>query len=256
MEKALAVISFGTTFPDARQSIAKIEAELCAAMPDYDFYRAFTSSIVRKRIEDAEGIRIPGAGELMEELCAAGYKEVCCQSLHIMPGMEYEKMCRELIPYREKFDRFAIGEPLLSTPDDCRMVCEGLLSSLPERAPDEAWVYMGHGTEHFANAVYSEMENQFRALGAEHIYVGTVEKFPGIEYIRDRLKKRQIRRVTLAPLMIVAGNHVKNDLAGDNDDSWKSILTQDGFDVRLDLRGLGEVAAVREQFAAHCQSRK
>ena len=253
MKKALAVISFGTTVPEARRSIARIEETLCASMPDYDFYRAFTSSIVRTKIEREEGVRIPGAGELAEQLLAAGYEEVRCQSLHIMPGLEYEKMCRELAPYREKFARFSVGAPLLAAPEDCRRLCEALLSEMTERAREEAWVYMGHGSEHFANAVYSGLENQFRALGAERVYVGTVEGFPGLDYIRSRLRARQARRVTLAPLMIVAGDHAQNDLAGDGEDSWKSILTRDGFEVRFDLRGLGEFAAVREQFALHCR---
>lgn len=253
MKKALAVISFGTTFPDARQAIGLIEQTLCDAMPDYDFYRAFTSSIVRKKIEREEGLRIPGAGELAEQLLASGYEEVRCQSLHIMPGLEYEKMRRELAPYRERFARFTIGAPLLSAPEDCRAVCEGLLTGFPALAEDEAVVYMGHGTTHFANAVYSELENRFRDLGAERVYVGTVEGFPGLDYIRSRLRNRQVRRVTLAPLMVVAGDHARNDLAGDEPDSWRSVLLRDGYDVRLDLRGLGEFAAVRERFAMHCR---
>ena len=252
MKKALAVISFGTTLPDARQAIEMIEKNLSDALPGYDFYRAFTSSIVRKRIRETEGLEIPGAGELAERLFAAGYEEVRCQSLHIMPGLEYEKMCRELAPYREKFVKFTIGAPLLSEPEDCRAVCEGLLSELPALAEDEAVVYMGHGTTHFANAVYSELENRFRDLGAKRVYVGTVEGFPGLDYIRSRLRNRNVRRVTLAPLMVVAGDHARNDLAGDGPDSWRSILLGDGYDVRLDLRGLGELPAVRERFAAHC----
>ncbi len=253
MKRALAAVSFGTTYPDAREAIAQIEAGLCAALPGYDFYRAFTSSIVRRRIEQAEGVRIPGAGELMEQLAAAGYEEVRCQSLHVMPGLEYEKMCAEIAPYRERFQRFTVGAPLLAKPEDCLTVCEGLLDGIPARAPDEAYVYMGHGTGHFANAVYSELENRFRALGAERVYVATVEGFPGFQYVRDRLRARRVRRVTLAPLMVVAGDHARNDLAGDGEDSWRSMLLRDGVEVRLDLRGLGEIAAVRELFAAHCQ---
>lgn len=253
MKKALAVISFGTTYPDARKAITRIEDELRAALPDYDFYRAFTSSIVRKRIEREEGVRVPSPAELMETLLAAGYTEVRCQSLHVMPGIEYEKMCGELALFREKFEHFALGAPLLATPGDCRAVCEGLLAELPVLGEDEAWVYMGHGTEHFANAVYSEVENQFRALGAERVYVGTVEGFPGLDYLRARLAARRVKKVTLAPLMIVAGDHAQNDLAGGGDDSWKSILLRDGYAVDVKLRGLGDIAAVRARFAAHCR---
>lgn len=256
MKKALAAVSFGTAFPEARQAVAQIEETLRAAMPGYDFYRAFTSSVLRQKIGRAEGLQIPGAGELAEQLLAGGYEEARFQSLHVMPGLEYEKMCRELAPYREKFTRFTIGAPLLASPEDCRAVCESLLSGLPECAADEARVYVGHGTGHPANAVYGELERQFRALGAERVYVGTAAGFPGPDHIRSRLKKRHVRRITLAPLMIAAGAHVRNGLAGDTEGSWKAVLTRDGFEVRLDLRGLGEVAAIRERFAEHCKNGK
>lgn len=254
-KKALAVISFGTTYPRARQAIAQIEDRLRQALPDYDFFRAFTSGMVIRKIEREEGVRIPNPAELMEQLAAAGYEEVLCQSLHVMPGMEYEKMCMQLLLYRERFRVLSTGKPMLFHAEDYAEICRRLLREIPALADDEAYVYMGHGTEHFANATYSQVENMFRSMGAERVYVGTVEGFPGLDYIRGRLKWHGVRRVTLAPFMIVAGDHAQNDLAGEQEDSWKSILQADGYEVATDLRGLGELDAVGELFCAHaCQA--
>lgn len=250
-KKALAVISFGTTYPQARKAIGHIENDLCAALPEYDFYRAFTSGMVIRKIEREEGVKIPNPAELMQQLADAGYEEVLCQSLHVMPGLEYEKMLAQLAPYREKFQKLTVGKPMLFETGDYEHICERLLRDLPALAEDAAYVYMGHGTEHFANATYSQVENMFRFLGAERVFVGTVEGFPDLEYIRRRLKKHGVRKVTLAPFMIVAGDHAQNDLAGDEEDSWKSILEADGYEVTADLRGLGDMDAVRELFTQH-----
>lgn len=253
MKKALAVVSFGTTYPEARRAIEEIENALRAAFPDHDFYRAFTSSIVIRKIAREEGVIIPNPGELLEQLAAQGYEEVRVQTLHVIPGIEYEKMLRQMDPWRARFARLTVGKPMLFAAEDYEEICRELLAQMPALAEDAAYVYMGHGTEHFANAAYSQIENMFRALGAERVYVGTVEGFPDLDYVRGRLRRAGVRKVTLAPFMIVAGDHARNDLAGEEDDSWKSILEADGFEVTADLRGLGEIAATRALFARHCQ---
>lgn len=253
-KKALAVISFGTTYPEARRAIAQIENDLRAAFPDYDFYRAFTSGMVIRKIAREEGVTIPNPADLFAQLAADGYEEVLCQSLHVMPGLEYEKMLEQMAPWRTRFARFAVGKPMLYEAGDYRQICESLLNGLPALAADEAYAYMGHGTEHFANATYSQVENMFRFLGAERVYVGTVEGFPDLAYIEKRLARHGVRRVTLAPFMIVAGDHAQNDLAGPEEDSWKSILTAAGYDVTTDLRGLGDRDAVRSLFVSHCRA--
>lgn len=250
-KKALAVISFGTTYPQARQAIEEIEKSLRDALPEYDFFRAFTSGMVARKIERLEGIKIPSPAELMEQLVAEGYDEVLCQSLHVMPGVEYEKMLAQIAPYGEKLAKLLVGKPMLFAVRDYEHICAGLMERIPLQAADEAYVYMGHGTEHFANATYSQVENMFAFLGAERVLVGTVEGFPDLEYIRRCLKRLAVRKVTLAPFMIVAGDHAQNDLAGDEEDSWKSVLEADGYEVSVDLSGLGEFDTVRELFVVH-----
>ncbi len=250
-KKALAVISFGTSYPEARAAIENLEKTLAVARPDYDFYRAFTSGMVIAKIEREEGIRILNPAELMEQLAEQGYEEVICQSLHVIPGNEYEKMCAQMQPFAEKFHRFAVGKPLLYDQTDYLRCGRGLLGHMPKLAADEAFVFMGHGTEHFSNASYALMENTFRFLGAERVYVATVEGFPSFDYVLRRLHQHEVSRVYLAPLMIVAGDHAQNDLAGEEDDSWKSQLESEGFETQVMLRGLGEYAEIADLFAAH-----
>lgn len=250
-KKALAVVSFGTSYPDARVAIENLERTLAAARPEYDFYRAFTSGIVIRKIEREEGVRILNPGELMERLAAEGYDEVVCQSLHVIPGNEYEKMCEQIAGYRARFRRLEIGKPLLWEDTDYLRCGRALLQSLPRLAEDEAIVYMGHGSDHFSNASYALMENTFRFLGAERLYIATVEGFPNFDYILRRLHKHAVTRVYVAPFMIVAGDHAQNDLAGDEAESWKSLLETEGYDVTVLLKGLGEYPALGALFAAH-----
>ena len=251
-KRALAIISFGTSYPDARHAIELLEQALAAAMLDYDFYRAFTSGMIIRKIEREEGIHIPNPAELMTQLRQAGYTEVLCQSLHVIPGLEYEKMCAQI---REAALGMTvkIGQPMLTSQQDYIRVCQALLDEMPTLAPDEAYVFMGHGTEHAVNASYSQIENTFRFLDAERVYVGTVEGFPALDYVQKRLRAHGVRKVWLAPFMIVAGDHAQNDLAGEEADSWKSLLTAEGYEVEVVLRGLGTIPGISELFISHCQ---
>lgn len=250
-KKALAVVSFGTSYPEARKAIEALEGTLANARPDYDFYRAFTSGMVIRKIHQEEGTLIPTPAQLLEQLAEDGYEEVICQSLHVIPGNEYEKMCGQIEAFRSRFARLEIGKPLLWEATDYLRICRSLLSHLPKLADDEAIVFMGHGSDHQANAAYALTENTFRFSGAERVYVCTVEGFPNFDYALRRLHKHEVSRVYLAPFMIVAGDHAQNDLAGDDEDSWRSILLNDGYAVELLLTGLGEYPEVAQIFADH-----
>ncbi|MGE4549418.1 MAG: sirohydrochlorin cobaltochelatase [Intestinibacillus sp.] len=252
-KKALMVVSFGTTYPEARKAIEKLEKRLQDAFPDHDFFRAFTSDMVRRKVEREEAIIVPNPAELLAQLADEGYEEVRCQSLHVIFGYEYEKLLAQLAPYQDRFKHFVMGKPLLWDTGDYLCLVRALLAEMPRLGEDEAFVFMGHGTEHPANAAYALVENVFRYAGAERVYVATVEGFPHLDYVLARLEKKQIARVYLAPLMIVAGDHAQNDLAGDEDDSWKSRLLHEGYEVETHLFGLGELDAVGALFENHCR---
>lgn len=252
-EKALVVVSFGTTYSEARKAIEKLENRLQGAFPDHDFFRAFTSDVVRCKIEREEAVVVPNPAELLARLADEGYEEVRCQSLHVIFGYEYEKLLMQLTPYRDCFTHFVIGKPLLWDTADYLRLVRALLAGMPHLGEDEAFVFMGHGTEHPANAAYALVENAFRYAAAERVYVATVESFPHLDYVLARLEKKRVSRVYLAPLMIVAGVHAQNDVAGNEDNSWKSRLLNEGYEVETRLFGLGELEAVGALFEDHCR---
>ena len=256
-KKALLVVSFGTSFDEALPAIVNIEETCKKAFPEYDFFRAFTSGMIIRKLKKTRQQIIHSPEEIMEQLAGAGYEEVICQPTHIINGMEYEKMMNMLAPYKAKIPLIRVGTPLLTEEEDYKKACEIVMKEIKlPMAEDEAFVLMGHGTEHFANSAYCQFENMLRDLGYENTYVGTVEGFPGLDYVIRRLKLRQIKKVYLMPLMIVAGDHARNDLAGAEEDSWDSILKAAGFETQIILKGLGEIDAIAEMFVEHLRQAK
>ena len=256
-KKALLVVSFGTSFDEALPAIVNIEETCKKAFPEYDFFRAFTSGMIIRKLKRTRQQIIHSPEEIMEQLAGEGYEEVICQPTHIINGMEYEKMMNMLAPYKEKIPVIRVGTPLLTEEEDYKKACEIVMKEIKlPMAEDEAFVLMGHGTEHFANSAYCQFENMLRDLGYENTYVGTVEGFPGLDYVIRRLKLRQIKKVYLMPLMIVAGDHARNDLAGAEEDSWDSILKAEGFETQIILKGLGEIDAIAEMFVEHLRQAK
>lgn len=254
-KKALMIVSFGTSFDEAMPAIVHIEETCRRAFPEYDFYRAFTSGMIIRKLKKTKNVQIDNPQEVMEKLAAQGYDEVLCQPTHIINGMEYEKMMGMLRPYKEQISVIRVGKPLLTEEEDYRKACQIVMQQLSAPlAKDEAFVLMGHGTEHYANSAYCQFENMLRDLGYENTYVGTVEGFPGLDYVIRRMKIRGIRKVYLMPLMIVAGDHARNDLAGAEADSWDSLLRAEGFETEIFLKGMGEIDGIADLFVEHLQA--
>lgn len=255
VKKAILVVSFGTTHLDTLgRTIAAVEQDLAGAFPERDFVRAFTSSMVRRRLREREGLCIDSPGEALERLMEKGYEDVVVQSTHVMNGEEWEKLVREAQPYVGRFSSLALGAPLLTEAGDYQAAAKALLRRLPEAEAGRAIVYMGHGTEHHANAVYALLEYILHDMGRRDIHIGTVEGYPGFQEVGRRLEEQgDVERVLLLPLMIVAGDHAKNDLAGEDADSWRTMLAQSGYKVECRLEGLGENPAVREIFVEHAR---
>lgn len=254
-KKALMIVSFGTSFDEAMPAIVHIEETCRRAFPEYDFYRAFTSGMIIRKLKKTKNVQIDNPQEVMEKLAARGYDEVLCQPTHIINGMEYEKMMGMLRPYKEQIPVIRVGKPLLTEEEDYRKACQIVMQQLSAPlAKDEAFVLMGHGTEHYANSAYCQFENMLRDLGYENTYVGTVEGFPGLDYVIRRMKIRGIRKVHLMPLMIVAGDHARNDLAGAEEDSWNSLLQAEGFETDIVLKGMGEIDGIAQIFVEHLEA--
>lgn len=246
-KKALLVVSFGTTFPNAIEAIENIERAFQNTFPDYDFFRVFTSGMIIRKLKRTKGIEIMDIEKALDHLYKEGYAEVLCQPTHIINGVEFEKVKHAVAPYRKLFQKFVLGDPLLTYERNFRDTANILLKMLPEYREGEAVVFMGHGSAHFANGAYSQMETMFRALGREQVYIGTVEGFPGLSYIEGQLETKKIKKVHLMLMMIVAGDHAQNDLAGEKD-SWKSELTEKGYEVCARITGMGLLDGIPELY--------
>ncbi len=247
------VVSFGTSYNDNRDlSIGAVEESIQAAYPDWEVRRAFTAQTIIDILKERDGIETDNVIEAMDRLVADGVKKVVVQPTHLMHGYEYDDVVEEITPYIGQFESFAIGEPLLSSLEDYEAVIDALLAENENAgSEDVALVYMGHGTEHFANASYSQMQALMRAKGYENAFVGTVESFPGLEDMLSQVGVYGATKVILQPLMVVAGDHANNDMAGDEEGSWKTSFAEAGYEVDCVLEGLGQNAAVRDVYAAH-----
>lgn len=253
MKQALLIASFGTTVPRAEQEAAALERALAAAAPGWTAVRAYTSGMVR-RVLARQGRPVDSPAEALAKLQAGGAGEVFVQPTHFLRGIEYDKLKAEALAAGGGFARLRVGRPLL---DDTQAVREmaALLAELYPAQAGQALVLMGHGTAAFANLVYPALQAAFALAGRPDVRVGTVEGWPSLEEVRSGLRAMPgVRRVRLAPLMLVAGDHVQNDMAGQDPGSWKNILTADGYQVDCVLQGLAAQPAVQQLYAARLRS--
>ena len=249
----LLAVSFGSSYNETRDvTIGAVEAALQAAYPEYEVRRAFTSQIVIDILEEREKMEIDNVIEAMDRLVADGVKEVVVQPTHVMPGFEYDDVMAEIADYAGKFDSMKVGDPLLTSDDDYDALVASLLEETAEyNAEGTAIVFMGHGTHHEANETYSRLQKRLNAAGAANYFIGTVEAEPSLDTVLSAVQETEATKVVLLPLMIVAGDHATNDMAGDEEDSWKSAFANAGYEVECVLKGLGQYAGVQNILVAH-----
>ena len=259
-KKALLVVSFGTSFEEALPAIVNIEETCKKAFPDYDFYRAFTSGMIIRKWARTKNVIIHNPDEVMKRLVAEGYEEVICQPTHIINGLEYDKMMNMLLAYKDQIPTIKVGTPLLTEEEDYKEACEIVMQELEKPlAKDEAFVFMGHGTSHTAKVSYSQMQAQMKELGYENVFIGTVEGEPeetACEEVIKAVSAAGYKKVILRPLMVVAGDHANNDMAGEDEDSWKSQFEASGaFDeINTQIEGLGRIDAVEQLYVQHTKA--
>ncbi|WP_455103664.1 cobalt-factor II C(20)-methyltransferase [Peptostreptococcus sp.] len=250
--KALLVISFGTSHMDTRQkTIEACEKRLRDRFPDYDFYRSWTSKMIIKKLKTRDNEEVLYPSQALDLLLEKGYKEVYIQSLHLICGEEYNKMMNIIDNYRHKFDKILVGRPLLTSLEDYDYVTDLIKEvSLEDTKLDlkrSASVWMGHGTGHQAHASYAAIDYRL-SRNSIKAYLATVEGYPEIEDMIFFLKKDGIEKIHLRPFLLVAGDHAKNDMAGQEEDSWLSILRAEGFEVEVHMEGMGEFEAIQDKF--------
>ena len=238
MEKVILVTSFGTSHKDTREkSLDVIENRVKETYGKEKVERAYTSGIIRRIIEKREGIHIYDQKEGLETLKNKGYNEIITMSLHILGGIEYSKLDAS---YGE------VTEPLLKTEEDyVKIVNNDEFNNLEG---NDAIVFMGHGTESAADSAYHKLQEEYIKAGKNNIFVATVEGEVTIEDIIEKLKMGDYKKILLKPFMIVAGDHAKNDMASDDEDSWKTMLKNEGYEVTTLLKGMGEYEFVQEMF--------
>ena len=252
-EKELLVVSFGTSYNDSRRlTIGAIESALQEAFPDWSVRRAFTSQIIIDHVMQRDGEAIDNVREALDRAANNGVKTLLVQPTHLMHGFEYNDLKNELAEYADAFDKIVLAEPLLNIDRDFDMVAEAVVAATADYDNGETAIcFMGHGTEAESNEVYAKMQTILTEAGCEHYYIGTVEATPSVEDVLKQVQAGSYKRVVLRPLMIVAGDHANNDMAGDEPDSWKSVFTGAGYEVKCVVEGLGQLPAIRELILEH-----
>ena len=275
-DNELLVVSFGTSFNDSRVAdIKSIEDALQAANPDWSVRRAFTAQIIINHIQARDGEKIDNMEQALERAVANGVKQLVVQPTHLMHGAEYDEMCAAIDKVRDKFESVEIAEPMLGEVGSDATVINadkeavakavvaaalsesGYESTAAAKEAGVAYVLMGHGTAHVAKVTYSQMATQMDKLGYENVFIGTVEGEPeetSCEAVIAAVKEAGYTTVVLRPLMVVAGDHANNDMAGADEDSWKTMFEAAGFTVNCQISGLGRIADVQALYVAHAKA--
>lgn len=253
-KQAILVVSFGTSYDETRKvTIDAIENSIQEAFPEFRIYRAWTSKMILAKIKKRDGIHINNVKEAMEQMKADGITDVVVQPTHVINGIENDLMQEDALSYQESFHSIRFGNPLLTTEEDNQTVIQAVSSEFSSLSEDEVLVMMGHGTTHYANAIYAALDYAFKDYGHENIYLGTVEAYPSMSSILKMIAAKKPKKVVLAPFMIVAGDHARNDMAGDDPESWYCQLKEAGYHVECVLKGLGEYSSIRNLFINHIQ---
>ena len=254
-EKELLVVSFGTSYNDnRRQTIGAIEAAMETAFPDYSVRRAFTSQIILDKVRDRDGVAMDNVQQALDRAVDNGVQTLIIQPTHLMNGLEYNELVDTAAQYADAFQHLAIGQPLLTDQADFDAVAAAITQATAQYDDGKTAIcFMGHGTEADANTIYTTMQDLLTQQGYDNYYIGTVEAEPSLDTVLSAVQKGSYERVVLLPLMIVAGDHANNDMAGDEADSWKSTFTAAGYEVECLLTGLGELDAIQQLFVAHAQ---
>ena len=277
-ENELLVVSFGTSFNDSRaEDIGGVEKALEEAYPDWSVRRAFTAQIIINHVQARDGEKIDNVQQALDRAVENGVKNLVVQPTHLMHGAEYDELVEALDEYKDKFETVTVAEPLLGevgsdatvVNEDKAAVAEAITEEAVKTAGFEsleaakedgtAFVFMGHGTSHTAKISYSQMSTQMEKLGYDNVFIGTVEGEPEVtscENVMKAVKEAGYTKVILRPLMVVAGDHANNDMAGDDEDSWKSQFEASGaFDsVDCQIAGLGGIDAIEQIYVAHTKA--
>jgi sirohydrochlorin cobaltochelatase len=255
-KKAILLVAFGTRDPEAAKAFKQVEKTAQERFPGVEMRWAYTSRMIRAKLAK-EGKLLDSPETAFAKLMDDGYTHVAVLSLHTIPGEEFHELYQNAHLFGQMaggFQRVLVARPLLSSSEDMQTVAEALLKNIPGRKAGDAVIFMGHGTEHHpADAIYLAMNQVFQEFDS-NAFVAAVEGRNSLENVIPKLKKRKVKKVFLVPLMSVAGEHAKSDMAGDEPDSWKSILTEKGFKCESILKGTAEIPEIVDVWLDHLKS--
>lgn len=238
------------------KTINATEKVIAEAFPDRELRTAWTSRAVIEVAEKKMGRHFPFIDEVLESMANDGFEDVLIQSTHIMNGLEYDFIIDSVRKYRDRFKMVKVGSPLLTSENDYMEIVDLIKEHLLPLADGGALLLMGHGTVHPANSSYSQLQLELFDRGIYNVYVTTVEGFPNYESTLKLMKNHCPKKVTAIPFMLVAGDHANNDLAGDDENSLKNILKNNGYDVKCIVKGLGEMPSFQKMFIEHAKNAK
>lgn len=264
MKKGILIVSFGTTYRETRKKTIKaVERDVAAAYPGIEVYHAFSSGMIRRRIEKQEGIHVPDVREALGQMKVSGITHVCIQPTYVITGIENDRLNRETAAWKQEFEQIQTGTPLLTDDADYEKVVEALWEEYGRAEEDRILLFIGHGTEHEAHKSYDKLEQAFHRQGHRNVFVATVEGENDQEDLLRRIRgqdgtnntdqvfrEARAREILLIPLMLVAGDHARHDIAGE-DDSYLELFQSAGFEAEAILRGLGECRGIRDIYLSH-----
>jgi len=253
-KKGILAVSFGTSVNETREkTIDAIENDFQKSFPDFQVYRAWTSKMIIKKLLKRDGVHIDTVTQAMEKMLSEGVTTLVVQPTHVINGVENDQMIKDVMAYQDQFEKIVFGSPLLTTEEDSKAVIQAVMKEFSDFPSDEALVFMGHGTTHYANSIYAALDYRFKDMGYPNVFLGTVEAYPSLDTLLKLVNALGAKRVTLAPFMVVAGDHAINDMSSEDQDSWRSQFEAAGFEVNCILKGLGEYQEIRNLYIHHIE---
>lgn len=253
VDKVILVVSFGTSYNNNRDlTIGAIENDIKEHFQDYEIRRAFTSQMIINKLKKRDNLEIDNVKDALERAVNDGVKELIVQPTHIMDGTEYHYKIKDYLEdYKDKFDTLVLGEPLVKYDEDYEDLIKCITAA--EYDDDTAVCFMGHGTPADSNKVYTTLQDKLTSENYKNYYIGTVEAKPDFDDVLAMIKKGNYKKIVLKPLMVVAGDHAQNDMAGDDEDSWKSMFESNGYEVECIVEGLAQSKDIRNMYIKHLE---
>lgn len=251
-ENGILLVSFGTSYADSRKkTIDRMLEDVAHAFPKHRIYQAWTSKMILNILKERDNIHIPSIEEAMTEILQDGIASLTVQPTHLINGLENDLMKDIITSMASSSMEVCFGTPLLTTTRDHRQVLDTVMEMFSDIPKEDALVFMGHGTTHYVNSVYAALDYTLKDMGYSHAFVGTVEAYPNLDTLIRQVGLLQPKRVHLIPFMLVAGDHANHDMAGSEEDSWKSRFEGAGYEVVCHLKGLGEYPGIRRIYLEH-----